>query len=167
MPKWSDTDKRLGNNKKRVTELSGADYLPVAHQFTISNFQATIQESKTLISVSVFDGERIAHFVFKKTRLGVEANWSTVYKRYQGLGIGKQVYKKIIKLYGHLFSSATLTGETGFGSFNLYQKLSKSKIYECFLVDSKSLKATPVKTITKDLMRYKKDRFVIQLKEIK
>lgn len=166
MPKWSDTDKRLGNNKKRVTELSGSDYLPVIHQFTINNFQATIQESKTLISVSVFDQERIAHFVFKKTRLGVEANWSTVYKKYQGLGIGQKIYKKIIKLYGHLFSSSTLTGETGYGSFNLYQKLSKSKTYECFVVDSKTLQATPVKQITKELMRYKKERFVIQLKEI-
>ena len=160
MPLWSDGDKVIGNKKSNVSKYFKCDDLPIICNFKCKGLEAHIKESKKKLYVSVFaeDSQRVALFIFKKTRLGVEASWSAIYKTHQGLGIGKRVYGKIISLYGKLVSSPTLTGKKGYGSFNLYKSLGKRK--QVYLMNAKTGTMKPVR-VTKEQVRYAVERFVI------
>ena len=167
MPKWCDANKCIGNNKRNLSSRYSFDSLEVVKEFTWRGLIGWIHESKKEVAVSMFDpeqGGRVAVLYFNKKNGGLEGSFAAIHRKYHGRGIGKRIYKKLLKMYGKITSSDTLTGETGYGSFNLYQSLSKLKGIKSYLYDTKSKEYREVPQFTRDMMKYYKTRLVLSYK---
>ena len=167
MPRWCDENKTIGNSKKRLSLHYSFDSGDVTKKFSWRGLDGYIRENRREVGVSVFDpttGERVAILFFLKKFEGLEGNFAAIHRKYQGKGIGKRVYKKLLKMYGKITSSDTLTGETGYGSFNLYQSLSKLNGIKSYLYDDKSKKYKEVPQFTRDMMKHFKTRLVLSYK---
>lgn len=164
MPVWADYNKTIGNNKREISQLTDWDDSEIVCHFVVNGLYSNIKENKLNITVSVYDeNNKIAFFLFKKTKLGITGCYSAIYKQYHGCGIGKKVYRKVLKFYGKIVSSYSLTGETGYGSFNLYKSLSKNKSVKTSIINVRTNKKTRITKIDRNLMGNFYERFCLSV----
>jgi hypothetical protein len=169
MPKWCDIDKAIGNNKRHISAKYALDCHPVVDCCYVKKIDKLLKltEGNKIVGVSVYDQDGrigVFDFDFVKRSKTVKGYYSAVYKKWQGCGIGFEVYMYILKKYGKLMSGKTLTGRDGFGSFNLYEKLSKQVGVKSYIVDTRTGVKKRVKYFKKSHMDYKYNRFLITMK---
>lgn len=92
---------------------------------------------------------------------------SVVKDEFQGKGLGKSMYEALMSAYGGIISDKTLTGETGAGSFNIWERLGNK--YHSYILYKGQL--TPVQGFHREDMEDNDDnadkRFVVSKDEIK
>lgn len=79
--------------------------------------------------------------------------------KYRGKGYSKTIYAWIINRFGGVISDETLTGEDGYGSFNIWQWISSH--FKTYIWKSKETTVLPINgPITSKMMNNRKDRFM-------
>jgi hypothetical protein len=174
MPAWKDSDKDISAHMgTRDIQYVGDIHRrsSVIDEFDVSGLHAKVFQSRELnkYDVHLFDdtGKEKASFHWYKDG---KKPWATtsaaVSSEYQGKGIAFTVYTYMIEKYMHtLMSDATLTGETGKGSFDLWMKLGKKYPYK-YIYNTSNYRRTQVSDFTRDMMGNEKNRFVVSEVEL-
>jgi GNAT superfamily N-acetyltransferase len=85
--------------------------------------------------------------------------FTAVKKEYRGKGISKVLYEFIIRKFKGIISDVLLSGSEGYGSFQLWQSLSKK--YHPYIIDFDNSFITPSKSFEKWQMKTEDERFML------
>jgi len=92
---------------------------------------------------------------------------TVVKDEYQGKGIGKTMYKNLMDTYSGLISDTSLTGESGTGSYDIWERMGGT--YNAYLYFGDKLKRVPKfnRNMLKKNNKNAETRFVVSKEEIK
>jgi hypothetical protein len=178
MPAWNDRNKSIASNidkdfDKTFKWLKQGNFKQIEELKIIKGYITLVfSRNNDTFYVLVYEnwlGREVAgEFVWGKNG---KNQWQTesagVAEEHQGKGIAITVYDYMIeKYFKTLYSDSSLTGEEGYGSFNIWNKLSRLINY-AYLYDERSKTHTPVKEFTRDMMGDANVLFVVSTEEIK
>jgi predicted GNAT family acetyltransferase len=173
MPAWKDSSKNISTSidsnydayKKFLADggFNKLDKFKVNKEYSGEIYERNKDTIYVIILTNYFP-EVVGEFIWRKNN---KNQWQTesaaVADEHHGKGIATTVYMHMIENYFHtLYSDVTLTGEDGYGSFNIWNRLSQQ--YNAYIYDGKNY--TPVKEFTRDMMGKYDELFVVSVDEL-
>jgi GNAT superfamily N-acetyltransferase len=171
MPEFSDKDKVLGDDESFLPPLHatlvktfGIDIPGVGKgKAELYRFISNSEEKELLLYMP--NGEGCAVMQYDATKDSdmpfPVISFCAVKESYRGKGLSKILYDFIIKLHKGIISDATLTGEDGYGSFQVWQSLNKK--YKTYIVNTVNGIINPLPIITREHMGDHNERFMVTL----
>jgi GNAT superfamily N-acetyltransferase len=167
-PEFSDKDKSLGDDE--IGKPSGA---VLKQQYEVKTavgigliqvYQYLFSKTSKNALLKLDTGEYIAQLEYEDD-ISEDSPFPViefvgVRPEYRGKGISKLMYEWIIKKYKGLISDSTLTGEEGYGSFQVWQSLAKT-YKNIYMIDLNTTLVKPITAIDKSLMGKKHERFML------
>lgn len=170
-PQFNDKDKELGDDPDNFetphhSKLVGTYPVKMGNgNGSINLYQFKSNPSSKAITLDTPDAQTIGSMYFDAP---IDSDvpfptitFSTIRQDFRGKGLSRLLYDFVISKYKGVISDATLTGEKGAGSFQVWQSLAKR--YKTYLIDTMNGKVTPVKGFEKTMMGNHAERFMVSL----
>lgn len=172
MPEFSDRDKTLGDDES---------FLPPLHSSLIKTIPIDVRNGKGKLEIYKFisnaeekeillympNGDSCAVMQYDATRNSdmpfPVVSFCAVKELYRGKGLSKVLYDFVIKLHKGIISDATLTGEEGYGSFQVWQSLNVKYKGRTYIINTTTGIIKPVDIITTAHMGNHNERFMVTL----
>lgn len=170
-PQFHDQDKNLGDDEENYEEPIGFKVIsktPVKignGTGSVILYQANDLPAYKALALNMPSGQTVGAMRFdapKDSDLPFPTiTFSSIKKEFRGQGLSKILYDYVINKYKGVISDATLTGEVGNGSFQVWQSLAKR--YKTYLINSMTGKVWPVDGFGKHAMGDHEERFMVTL----
>jgi predicted DNA-binding protein YlxM (UPF0122 family) len=175
MPAWNDTNKSISkglenNFEKVMSFLERGNFRKVEEVKVVKGYKALITtRNADTFWVFIFEDwlgrEVVGEFCWRKNNNGWQTESAAVSEDHQGKGIAWSIYNYMIEKYFKvLYSDTSLTGEDGYGSFNIWVRLSGK--YNAYLYSIPNKSYTQVSRFTREMMGDSNILFVVSVDEL-
>ena len=164
MPQFSDKDKDLADHEAFGPPENSTfkKSYPLSSKGKIDLYEYNSKVSSKEILLYSPEGECVGVLAFDEPHESFlpypMVTFSGVKKEHRGKGYSKLLYAFVINMYGGIISDATLTGEEGYGSFQVWQSLGKK--YTLYMVNTDTGEVNPLQNISKSSMGRHDERYL-------